>query len=166
MVVYKCSTCRTFSSAAVLTWSSLKFICAGQVPAHRPRCSPTFFRNGKTLRFSCPLLHLQSPSVCLSDALLSSSLHLGLSTASLQARKLRAVIGLTSPLQIQVPESPSPVSIAVLHVRPLQPSLSRRPSIVTTLPSRGSGRETARAPTAALTWRFSTLRAHATNARL
>ncbi|PKK54820.1 hypothetical protein CI102_497 [Trichoderma harzianum] len=117
---------------------------------------------------SAILLSSPSPAitVCLSDALLSSSLHLGLSTASLQARKLRAVIGLTRPLQIQVPESPSPVSIAVLHIRPLQLSLSLWTPIVTTLPSRGSGRETARAPTAALTWRFSTLRAHATNARL
>ncbi|PNP59610.1 hypothetical protein THARTR1_00783 [Trichoderma harzianum] len=66
-------------------------------------------------------------TVCLSDALLSSSLPLGPSTASLQARQLRAVIGLNEPPANSGARVPVPcVDLRAAHTPPLSLSNAHR----------------------------------------
>ncbi|UKZ83170.1 hypothetical protein TrVFT333_010975 [Trichoderma virens FT-333] len=121
----------------------LATICTRRVPATAParlssseteKPSDSLVLSSSAITTCLALLSLLSLVVLL----LRPALRPDLNTASLQARKLCAVAGLTNPLQIQVPESPSPVSISVMHIRPLstgRPSSTHSPSLLFPLSS-------------------------------
>ncbi|UKZ57455.1 hypothetical protein TrVGV298_011312 [Trichoderma virens] len=130
-------------SAAVLTWSPLQSHHLYPPSTCHGTCSPIIFRSGKTQRFSV-----------LSSSAITTCLAL-LSLLSLVVLLLRPALRARVPVPcVDLRDAHTPP----LDSTPIVNALPPLSSFLSPLPSgAGSGRETARAPTAALRWRFSTL---------